>query len=349
MTTIGKAKLRVEIREVTPQMAAHLRLTCHYERQRAIADLNVKRLASEMAQGNFIPGTTIYFAVLPDRSMWIMNGNHTLEAVVWSGVPQTLVFIYLEVKNVEEAHHLYGTFDIHKTRTWIDALKAMGADKEIAMPTKTMPAVGLIQQGFQPSAANVDALHSRNSRWDAMDYYKDAAAIFKACLEGCPYSNRNAITRSGVMSVALYTLRYQRAKGVEFWEGCAQDDGLTKGDPRKSLLQTLLTTKLVGGKAAPTWARLSMSAWNAWMRGDALYKVVPIEDMAILGTPFGSDAAKAKAAKHRRYRMDEVGAEETGADEAQPALDIGPTPDAAFSTGIETDGAGSRRVTYLRR
>src|SRR5579875_3709638 len=108
------AALRTEALMVTPAMAKMLRASCHFERQRPINARNVERLAMEMRRGWFITGTPVFMAVLPDGSMRIVNGNHTLEAVQSSGVSIPLAFIYSKVSDIEGAARIYACLDLQK-------------------------------------------------------------------------------------------------------------------------------------------------------------------------------------------------------------------------------------------
>lgn len=323
--------------DVSPQYARHLRNTCHFERQRAIADLNVKRLAVEMDNDRFIPGTTVYFAVLPDGSMLILNGNHTLEAVCTSGRTQTLVFIFKQVADVAEAARLYGSFDIHKTRTWTDALKAIGADKKIVLSQAVMPAVGHIMQGFNYNPRNVEANTSRDARFDAMKPYAEAANLLQAAMVGAPGVHKRAIRRKGVMAVALETLRHQPAHAAVFWKDLAHDDGLAVGDPRKTLLRWLLNPNAAGGltgaTAATATSRGVVAAWNAWFRGDALQYIRPVTGpIIILGTPT-ADARKGRLAS-----------------QSDAAGGVGDDLSDLFETGVRVTKTGSEPVViYSRR
>lgn len=340
MQNPATAKITVDTKLLYAQEAAHIRLTCQYERQRDISDLNVKRIAIEMTNGRFIPGTPIFFAVLPDRSMRLLNGNHTLEGIISSGKPQLLTMIFCQVADLAEADRIYSTFDIHKQRSWIDALKAVGADKDIAMPTKVMPAVGLIMHRFVPTKTNVEAVHSREARFVAMRDYKEAAALYHAAISGAPGSHRNPLLRSGLLAVALETLRYQPAKAVEFWEAAAHDDGLSAGDPRKTLLRFALTHKAAGGQSAIDFSRGAMQAWNAWWRKNSLTIIAPsrIAQVLILGTPWGTTRdGDAKSRAGRRKQSSPMPATEDG-------CELG----GLFETGMHITEAGQDPVVLYR-
>lgn len=335
---------------VDPPYARHLRDTCHFDRQRAIAELNVQRLAVEMRNDRFIPGTTVYFAVLPDETMLILNGNHTLEAVCASGRSQALVFIFKRVADVAEAARLYGSFDIHKARTWTDALKAIGADKKILLSQAVMPAVGHIMQNFTYSPRNVEANTSREARFGAMSPYAPASSLLQAALVGAPGVHKQAIRRKGVMAVALETLRYQPSHATVFWKDLAHDDGLAAGDPRKTLLRWLLNPStgggLIGATAANVQSRAAIAAWNAWYRGDPLQVIRPgTGPIIILGTP-RSDPKRGSG---------DPSAKPSAWSEGQPKVPDpsppGPADELAelFDTGVKVTERGNEPVVLYRK
>jgi len=330
--------LTVKIEDVDPPYARQLRRTCHFERQRAINELNTQRLTVEMVHHRFVPGTTVYFAVLPDGRMLILNGNHTLEAVIASGTTQRLVFIFQEVDDEAEAARLYTCFDVHKTRNWTDALRAVSPDATIAMPQSTLPAIGHIMQAFSYDHRNVEANNSRGSRFDKLPDYQEAAATLQAVLVGVPAVNKLAVKRKGVMAVALETVRYQPGHGSVFWKDLAHDDGLPNGDPRKTLLRWLLNAKsggakLTGPKAANAHSRAVIGAWNAWYRGDALQSLRPhTGPIVILGTPWDGS-----------YRPD---ADQT---ETSPDDPSGGDITDLFDTGVSVTEQGTQPVALYRK
>jgi hypothetical protein len=321
---------------VTPSDARHLRETCHFDRQRHISEGNVKRLEVEMVNDRFVPGTMVYFAVLPDESRLILNGNHTLEAIAASGTSQVMVFVFKPVADEAEAAKLYGSFDIHKARSWVDALRARGIDKNIVLPTKVMPAVGLIMQGFQYAPKNIEANKSREPRFEVMEDYKEAAAMLQAAISGSPRTHQQAVFRMGVMAVALESMRYQPSLAMEFWQGLAHDDGLSLGDPRKTLLRFLLNTRIIGSKASHVMSRAAIHAWNAYFDGHRLQTCRPslTTDVVFKGTPWGTRKGADEAPKRQVKPV---------ADDEQGHLSD------LFETGMQVTENGSRPVVYFKQ
>jgi hypothetical protein len=91
--TAAKNAISSETVMMSPQMARTMRAKAHFDRQRPIRQPHVERLKEEMDRGWFLPGTPIWLCVLPSGQEWIINGNHTLEAIGSSdfSVPLTVI------------------------------------------------------------------------------------------------------------------------------------------------------------------------------------------------------------------------------------------------------------------
>lgn len=278
--------LKTEVVAVTPAMARTMRDSMHFERQRPISARNVQRLDEEMQRGWFLAGTPIFLCELPDGRKVIVNGNHTLEAVSQSGVTVPLTVITKLVADIEEAARVYATFDIQKVRTWRDTLQATGFSQQVPMADHVVAALGLIMEGFSHDPHFISA-QSRNARLELLPLYVEAAAVIASALENGTIQATRLIKRAGVLSVALYTARYQPSTAHDFWRGAALDDGLRSNDPRKALLRYLINNKATAATRT-TLARAAALAWNAFFEGRTLEYVKPNQADAtrILGTPW---------------------------------------------------------------
>lgn len=284
------AKITSETVEITPSQARWMRDNCHFERQRNISAQNVDRLAREMVAGRFTPGTQVYICVLPSSRELIINGNHTLEAISKSGVPQRLTVTRHHVADMDEAGRVYAVFDLQKNRTWGDSLRASGAGYGVPHPTVILSAIGMIMSGFAPWK-NTGA--SRLTRIDRMEEYKPAAILWGETVGRAPRPIHNMLKRVGIASVALETLRYQPNKAYDFWYRTAQDNGLTVGMPERTLLAWMRSAKQ-GGSAGQWQVTQSMAAalaWNAFFQGRdlKLIKTASMDKIYILGTPWTRD------------------------------------------------------------
>lgn len=274
---------------VTPQMARNLRETANFDRQRNIAPANVDRLATEMAGGNFTRGTQIFVCVLPNGRELIVNGNHTLEAVVKCGKPQLLTITRAAVADENEAGRIYAVFDIQKVRTWGDSLRATGLGEDIPNAKYVLAALGAIENNFSQTTQYSASARSRLHRIGKMEDYKAAAELWAAATRGAPSESVRAIRRGAVMAVALETFRYQPSLAYDFWSRCAHDDGLASGMPEKALISWLRNNRGFGGGSTLTrlHARAAALAWNAAFRGEKRLLIKPnsMGEFCILGTP----------------------------------------------------------------
>lgn len=278
---------------ISPAMARHLRDTKHFERQRAINDRNVERLAAEMSRGWFQSGTPIFICQTPDGREFIVNGNHTLEAIHASGVTVPLTMIRRKVRNLEEVAKCYATFDLQRLRTWADTIQATGLSDQLPMARHVVAALSLIQQNFGYQPRDVFLTQSRQLRLGLVPEYVQAAHVLAAALQNAPKAAQRTVRRKAFFAVALYTARYQPAAAAEFWGGMAMDDGLRRDDPRKALLRFAANnTPNAVNSRAPEHARAAAAAWNAAFEGRTLEYCRPMtmKDIRILGTPFHKGA-----------------------------------------------------------
>lgn len=330
---------RVEVKVLTIGVddATLLRKTCHFPLQRQISDLNVRRLGFEMEKGRFVQGTPVFFCVLPEGTQYVVNGNHTLEAVAYSGKPQALTFIFLMVADFAEAAAVYASFDVHKARTWNDALRATGRDVEMPNAGRVAAAVKIIMSDFKYSPGNIEAYSSRASRFELMDDYKETACLLFDAISGAPKTNSRIITRASVLAVALETVLYQPRAGVEFWSAVARDDGLSANDPRKALLRWLMNNKAAQGAATYTMTRACAHAWNTWRKGQSLQIVRPSTSGKFIldGTPWTG-----------RQRDSDEPKPETERPKDAPSSVL----TEIFNTGVRITQTGSEEVvTYRHR
>jgi hypothetical protein len=281
--------VRSGLERITPEEARRLRDTAHFPRQRNISNSNVERLAHEMRTGRFTPGTQVYIGVLPDGKEWVLNGNHTLEAVHASGIPQLLTITRKSVADEDDAGRVYAVFDIQKVRSWGDSLRATGAAEDLPNADKFLSAVGVIKNRF--AQGNFAHMASRLDRIGALVEYREPAEFWNMITAGgCRHATR-LMSRAAVLAVALETIRYQPSFAIEFWGRIASDNGLVSTMPEKALLSWLRNNKSSGGvKNQGDHARAAAAAWNAAFRGEERQYVKPnsMTSFFLLGTPWAN-------------------------------------------------------------
>lgn len=284
-----------------PGLAARVIAECHYERQRRLREYHVEELAVEMQHRRFTQGTQVAFGRLKDR-LYLVNGQHTMHAIVKSGLTQYLAVLIEDVETYDDLGPLYNRFDNQATRTWHDSVRAMGiSDKTSltdAQAAATLSAVLLIQTGFRvPTISNFPTeMKSRDARFQAAKPWWPYAEKYFALIEGADNFIRPRLKRQAVVAVALMTLKYQPEIAPDFWIGVANDDGLRRGDPRKTLFRHLIEN--TSGKLGSPSIQLRAIAttWNAWMENRQLtfIRVYPDSPLVIRGTPIGRQIKRRK-------------------------------------------------------
>lgn len=274
---------------VGPDIARRMRTDWLFPNQRNISLSNVSRLEQEMVNGWFVAGTPLFVCVLPDGVKYLVNGNHTCEAICASGVEMPLTVIELRVADFDEAARVYATFDIHKARTWIDTMKATGIYSEFADASKVASAIGIIMGNFKFGVSDEGTAASRTARMAKMAEYKDAAESVSACMSGGPNITTKLMKRSAVIAVALETARYQPTASIDFWRGFVMDDGLPAKDPRKALARWLYNNPATGGSAGRRLqAYAAARAWNLHYHGQQVDHIKPstMTGFILEGTPW---------------------------------------------------------------
>ncbi|MDD2862575.1 MAG: hypothetical protein PHI71_16125 [Acidiphilium sp.] len=278
------ARIRSESVLVTPEMARKMRDNWHFDRQRRMSDDNIIRLSGEMKNDYFVDGTPIFVCETPDFRRFIVNGNHTLEAVVRLGRPYPLVIIYRSVNSEDEVAAIYANFDLQKARTWMDAIRASGKGENIPLASKAVPALGVIQGDFTGQWEL--ASHSRTSRIEMLEQYAPHIELISSALAGTPRASQNYVLRASVLAVALETARYQPTAAFEFWHAVAAEE-VVKPHPAKALWSFLRNMEATGGYTArQNQTKAAALGWNAAFQGKNLEYCKPNawSSFHILGT-----------------------------------------------------------------
>lgn len=281
---------------VTPDIAAAW-LTFNFDRQRPINELSVRQLAEAMRRNTFTTNT-IKFAVFGDRRV-LINGQHTLTAIMRSGKTLVLPVQDMAVSSEDDIGNLYYHEDIQRRRSFADSIRAVAGEDRFNLTRTQIKQVGAalkwIRAGFGVSRSEYamtfqdDLLEwIPNWSWECRQLYR--------AITPCDGDARNMIIQQASMSIALITFRYQPEKANEFWRQVAQDDGLRSGDPRKTIHRFLRTTKRASMSAARVdprrISRRIAHAWNAFCEGRDL-QISQVQDptklLIIAGTPYNGN------------------------------------------------------------
>lgn len=270
---------------ITPETAQRWLETMLYEHQRPIRQSHVEFLAEEMRRGRFVQGLQVHIVEWNDTHV-IVDGYHRLEAIVESGLAQTVAVLRTKVANKTDIAWIYGNTDIGMRRTGAQLIGALELPEEIGCSVtevrKLSGALPFMRSGCA-RAAHSDRSYHKDDLIRHIRLYAPYARSYFAQQIGMSDILRNRANRSATLAIALLTWRfaapYAEQRGdpsvAEFWRGVLFDDGVQIGDPRKLVNRHLLMVNVAASAApgrgggdlvsAAYSARFIASCFNAYM------------------------------------------------------------------------------------
>lgn len=262
--------------EITPDVAIeYLSEKYQYEFNRNVKGFHVDFLSEAMTKGRFDPTSQIAFACVPNEKDYIINGQHTLNAIIKSGLSQTLNVMRYTVPSYNEVHSLFSHYDIGSLRTFADSVRAFGVANSTGLThtqIKQIAAALRYMKGGFPRGSSMLKFSSEDMIKLIHDWNEESLLVFNSLAVGEKRTNRRLKT-SAVLSVLLVIMKYNPTKGVEFISKVASDDGVKVGDPRKALNRylrdTSKNTDTTGKKLAVKGqlARACAKSWNKFING----------------------------------------------------------------------------------
>jgi hypothetical protein len=277
---------------VGPQFAERILREGLYPGQRKPSPLHVDDLAEVMRRGRFDKGSQLLFGRLGER-VALVNGQHRVLGVIASGTEIEFDIAVVDCEDEDALRALYYRQDrLFLKRTDAQILTSVGVMETHGVGSNVarsaFKAFSLIQSHFGDSRVNTDLRRFRSD--DArlafgVDWWKHAAT-YERLIKRAPMAVKIKLLNAQLVAVALITIKHQPVVAETFWMGLADDDGLHKGDARKTLLDDI-TRRPRAGKVRELAAATAL-AWNAFFerRKIASLRASETTPVRILGTPF---------------------------------------------------------------
>ena len=262
---------------ITPVTAKLIIDNYNYAHQRPLNHQHLHRLAEAMRRDEFREFTPIDF-VIKDKKPVLVNGQHTLNAVIVSNKGIWLSVCMHDVKNDSKIEALYSKYDMGRKRGLRDITSALPG--EFSLPKREIDclgvAVGVIHRNFALIHGRMDVSLNYEMRdfefiKSLMREWKEEAVLFFSLMKGTP--NRSLFERGPVLAVALITLRHKKDMAIDFWRGAAMDDGLRIGDPRKTAIKWLQDHS--SASAVGVQHKVAIKCWNNWCEEKKITKIYP--------------------------------------------------------------------------
>lgn len=286
---------------ISPYEAHHILEEFTFTEQRSLDAANLRAHILDMKRDRFWSGSQIVFAQLPDNKLYLVDGYHRIYAVIQSGIPIEFQVRIERVANYEKLRDLYCSIDTNlRKRSDAQIARAAGISDALDVPqtviTAALGAVTVIACGLQalPPHKRPAEVVTAYGRKDAVAQWVDEIRAYADIISVASTKLKSRLLVQGVMGPALATLRHQPKKARAFWGGVAENDGLRKGDPRRTLVIALLERSVQG-----KWGGgliFAPQAWNAWFEGRQLpaIKSYVASKPYLLGTPFTAEDKKSR-------------------------------------------------------
>jgi hypothetical protein len=220
-----------EVVAVTAELAQEWLESRPYAYQRYLRPLLIERLCLAMERREFTALTTLTFYEYGGK-LYLVDGQHRLNAVVLTGLPQVFVIAVKRVESYAEIEDDYLKYDQGDPKNTADSLYGARVHERSGISVAEMklliPAMRVLLNGFTSRSAN--SAFSRDNATigrGVYDYREEAKAFFTA-IEGGIKETRKQLCYAPVLSVALATFRgtKSRVKAPEFWKRVSEQDQL---------------------------------------------------------------------------------------------------------------------------
>lgn len=259
----------VRMQEITPVVAKRMLETMNYEGQRNLRPERVHFLAEEMKAKRFTDNT-IKVCVMPGGTEYMVNGYHTMHAIIECGIPQTMPVEFFQTKALADVDKIYARTDRALKRTRADTVRVYGLEEAFGLPVSTLnrfaASAVVIMRDFS-SGGGLSNVSDDEVVLFMMDWI-DACKKYLEFIKETPLVG--PMTMRHVFPIGLVTTRYSK-QAEEFWPKVATDDMLAHDDPRKTLNKWVSETGLSKDSShkrvvsLPLGMRSVATAWNAFI------------------------------------------------------------------------------------
>lgn len=278
--------IETNLTRVTREMARSAVTHDLYEGQRNVREWHARLLAELMRAGKYRRGSKVEFCEHEGR-LYCVDGQHSLNAIVISGIPQDMLLVVRRVSSYDEIGKVYGTFGRELPRSPADVFNGLGLVKQLAFRPEQLnslnAALKLVEVGFRKLSVWNEVRLSRDAQYMAdkiRDQWAAEARLFFDTTTLATSDLSRRLRNGSVVAVALATLDHRnpievQTKSLKFWEEVAKNDGLRRGSPAKALAEWLMV-KASSVANQLDKCRFIACAWNAFFDERALEVLRPV-------------------------------------------------------------------------
>lgn len=263
----------------------------------ATAGNHIQEFVETINQENWQNGAFVEVAILPDGTHYLIDGFHKLRAIVITGKAQKFLFSTRYVQSQKDAEILYAQKDmILRPRSKATQTAALNLQAVLRVEKHIADALYSVLPSLHVGLAHANKISS-----EVRGQFKQPVFIIRAAETwsheikvyetllgpGSSTGFKKKMISGWFLPVALTIIRYQEEKAKLFFGKMAEDSGLIKDTPEKTLVDFLKTGKLEGGHHDNYV--IPIVAWNSFFLEDTITPAQlrrrAREDWHIAGTP----------------------------------------------------------------
>jgi hypothetical protein len=250
---------------ITPKSAMSYLANNTFEYQRPIGPANVSILANKMKRGVYM-GANIVLGIINGK-MVIADGQHTLSAIVESGISQPATIKKIHCDSEWDLTLLYQQYDGGKTRSIRDHARAEAGLLNIEWPAKTVSTV------IAGAAVIVWGMHtpkeiSKDEKVRLLrEFLEEGTFVYEVATSKV---GDRMFMRGHVVAVMMLSYRISKDDAWVFWPSVRDGEMLKKTSPAYHLREFLSSTDTRGMRKTASRKEFFVKcckAWNAYRSG----------------------------------------------------------------------------------
>jgi hypothetical protein len=280
--------VKADVRKISKEQASYFLSHCHYKYQRNTQKKQVAFLSDQMIRGRFHPTAPIIFAdCKSSNNLYLLNGYHTLNAIVNTDCIYDMVIVTFNVSSDKEASAIYTHIDIGRNRSGKDRLKATEIADEVGVSGhhigRSVSALKYMAAGFPADFAKGKI--AIEDELNLIREWKEEVYFFFEFFNNSqgPKHIKSRVLIVPVLCLSFIIFRYDIDNAIEFLSRVIDGIGLSGSDPRLKLRDRLIETtrtvdnrkKVSNGYIANSFAR----CWNSYIKGEELqfFRITPAQ------------------------------------------------------------------------
>lgn len=240
-----------------------------FESQRALRESHVSYLAKKMVRDEFRTGE-IAFATFPDKTSYLMNGQHVLHAIIKSGkVVENFVELFT-CDDTEDLSRLFRQYDCNPIRTINDMVKVEVDVLGLGWPYRIANLIvgAIFRLEKKTSSTN------RNIKVDSLRRHLPEGHFIVGLFGG--RDSGRILSKIPIVAAIIQTWKKDQEDSFDFWKGVKDGEMLKKDMPQWKLREFLIRTTFNRGSVGSYQYKNASAkeiqcrcviAWNAYRRG----------------------------------------------------------------------------------